>query len=206
MLKETMWQAIGSGFLMQMGIIMSLGMQNLYVIKKGIRKEYPFWVALTCVACEVILVVLGVVGAGALLKLAPGMEGYLMVAAAGFLLVYGGRSLYQAIWGEKVALENPVNDRPATLVGSILAAIGFSLLNPQAIFESIIFFGGMAPKFGESAPYFLVGAVMASFVWLFSLASVTTFAIPQQPSRKTMRILEATSGGILMTIGVGLIV
>lgn len=205
MLKETMWQAVGSGFLMQIGIIMSLGMQNLYVIKKGLRKEYPYWVAFTCGACEVILMGLGVLGASAIVKLAPDLEGSLFLAAAAFLLLYGSRSIYRAWHGSDTLLDTQ-DPQAVSLFGSLMAAVGFSLLNPQAIFESIIFFGGMAPKFGEGAPFFLAGAVLASFTWLFSLATLTTYAIPKIPSPKAMRLLEATSGGILITIGVGLVV
>lgn len=205
-MNENILQAIGSGFLMQMGIIMSLGMQNMYVIKKGIRKEFPFWVAMTCGICEIILMTIGVMGASAIFNLAPGAKTYLMFGAAAFLVCYGLRSLKTAFFSkEESSIDTDSKDEPSSLWASILAAIGFSLLNPQAIFESILFFGGVAPKYGTLANYFLLGAVLGSFVWLLSLAGATTFALPKAPSPRAMRMLEGASGGLLVSIGFGMV-
>ena len=192
------WHVFGSGFMMQLGMIMSIGLQNIYIIRKGIKREYPFLVALTCAVCEVILIAISVLGAKALMESIPAFKSVLSMVATLFLGGYGSLALYRAICGKSGP--EKVTETKATLRGSLFLAVGFSLLNPQAIFESILFFGGVAPKFGDAAPVFISGALLATTLWLFSLAAVATYGFPREPSQRFMRVLEAVSGTIMLVL------
>ncbi len=192
-------KAFISGFVMQIGLITSLGMQNLYLIDRGIKKEYPFIAAIVCFICEFILIGFGLLGAA---QLSVALQQLLTVIAALFLVAYGLRAVYKAAFSSSSDLSLAKATPSATTV--ILAAIGFSLLNPQAIVESLVFYGGLSQRFSDSLNNFVFGALAASFLWLMSLASVTTFAIPNPPSQRAMRWLNAASGFILIAMGLGL--
>lgn len=193
------WQVFGSGFLMQLGMIISIGLQNIYIIRKGIRKEFPFLIALTCVFCEGILIVSSTYVGQSLTSTFPNFKAVLTVIATIFLCGYGSISLFKAFRGKPQ--DNHMNfERPSTLLSSLILAVGFSLLNPQAIFEAMIFFGSVAPKFGEKASSMVLGAFLATSTWLFSLAAVSTYTFPRNPSAKFMRCLDGCSGLIMLGI------
>lgn len=195
------WQAFGSGFLMQFGLVMSIGLQNLYIIQKGIKREFPFWVALTCCVCEFILLAASVFGAGAIMTIWPEFQSTLTTVAIGFLICYGSVSLFRAFFGKN--LVNKLHQESAVgFWGSIMAAMGFSLLNPQAIVEGFVFYGGVAQSYGDSTLMFLAGAVAGGCAWILSLATVVTFTFPRNPSVRFMRVLSGVSGVIMMAIAV----
>ena len=206
MVYESMFnQVFLAGFAMQLGLVTSLGMQNMYVIRRGLKREYPFIVALTCAICEFALLALGVWGSSTILKAMPSVQPYLVALASLFLVTYGLRNIYQGIRNKSQKNFSNDPDEVVKLMPILAAAVGFSLLNPQAIVEALIFYGGAAQKYKQAAPYFLAGAVSASIAWLFSLAAFSSYIMPQNPSARVWKSLDIGGGLFLISIGASLI-
>ena len=78
-------EAFIQGFIIQAGLIMALGAQNLYVIDVGLQRKYTYSVAALCSVLDFIMVMTGVLGAGYLLNQVPMLKIALGLAGAGFL-------------------------------------------------------------------------------------------------------------------------
>lgn len=85
--------AAASGFVFGLGLIFSLGPQNLMLIQAGMTRNHPFAVASTGYASEIALVIMGIGGLGTLLLHYPTVSAILQAGCAGFLTWWGVRVL-----------------------------------------------------------------------------------------------------------------
>ncbi len=81
-----------AGFVFGLGLIFSLGPQNLALIRAGITRSHPFSVASTGFVSEIALVALGIGGLGTMIGQHPAISGALQISAIGFLIWCGIRS------------------------------------------------------------------------------------------------------------------
>ena len=54
--------AYTTGFSIGLSLIVAIGAQNAFVLRKGLRNEHVLAVALTCVLCDALLIFFGVSG------------------------------------------------------------------------------------------------------------------------------------------------
>lgn len=194
------WSAFISGFTLQFGLIMSLGVQNLYIIRKGLSREHTFPVALTCILCESILVVLALMSSRLIGEMGEEPIRYMILAAGWVLIAYGVFVLWGVLKKPKVGEELP-SVKPSSLRGSMLMAVGFSILNPQALVESLVIIGGVGATFGQQMMAFALGAFGATTLWLFGLAALSHYVLPSHMPRKYRLGLEAVSGAVMIGWG-----
>ena len=45
-----------AGFTLGFGLIISMGPQNMFLIRQGLKREYPYLVALICSPCDTLLI------------------------------------------------------------------------------------------------------------------------------------------------------
>ena len=50
------------GFLLELGLVMTVGLQSAFILKQGIRREYVIVAVLTCFFSETLLVTIGIAG------------------------------------------------------------------------------------------------------------------------------------------------
>ena len=85
------------GFLLELGLVMTVGLQSAFILKQGIRREYVIVAVLTCFFSETLLVVTGIAGMGAVVRSIPHLYEIITGAGIVFLFFYAGRSLYAAV-------------------------------------------------------------------------------------------------------------
>ena len=148
------------GFLLNAGLIVAIGTQNAFVIVQGLRRRFVFAVVMICALCDTALI-----GGGLLLaKLANagGVAAALSIAGMVFLLWFGVRALLCAYRGESL---NADGDSGGGLARVIITALAFSLLNPHAILDMAVIFGGVAAGLESDLRLpFAAGGAAASFV------------------------------------------
>ncbi len=59
------------GFGIGAGLIIAIGSQNAFVLKKGIMKQHVFTTALTCSIIDTLLIILGSMGLGTIISRTP---------------------------------------------------------------------------------------------------------------------------------------
>lgn len=194
----------GQGFGLGLSLIMAIGAQNSYVLKKGILKNNVFAVAATCTLIDIILITLGTLGLGSIIE---GNRTFMLIAAIFgiiFLCYYGITSIMNAVRkNESFTIEEGREDE--SLKKTILTLLGLSLLNPHVYLDTVILIGSIGSKYPLIQRLdFLVGTCLASFVWFFGLAYGSRVLTPVFKREITWKILDILIGITMFLISWGL--
>ena len=79
-----------AGFAASAGLIMAIGAQNAFVLRQGLQRAHVGMVVTICALSDLLLILLGVAGIGALVERAPWLLQALRYGGAAFLAVYAG--------------------------------------------------------------------------------------------------------------------
>ncbi|WP_394554451.1 LysE/ArgO family amino acid transporter [Agromyces sp. MMS24-JH15] len=99
-----------AGLGLGLSLIVAIGAQNVFVLRQGIRREHAFAVAAVCAISDLVLIVVGVSGIGAVLTAVPWLIDVVRWAGFAFLLGYGVLAARRAIRpsGEVLQVAEPV--------------------------------------------------------------------------------------------------
>ncbi|WP_419419806.1 LysE/ArgO family amino acid transporter [Legionella sp. D16C41] len=188
-----------NGLALGLSLVTALGPQNIFLIRQGALRQYAILSAAICFVCDIILVSASVAGLHQLLMLHPALKMWVTWFGALFLTYYGSLSLYRAMKKKdsKVNVEKAHSNR----LQIILLALGFSLLNPHAIIDTLIIIGGSSSQFPGQQQTFLLGVITSSFLWLTLLTLVTQFFAEILTKEKVWRRLEFASGLLMLFLG-----
>jgi len=190
------------GFLLGISLITALGPQNVFLIRQGVRKNHAGLSAFICFCCDIILVTASVVGLNELLKLHPFLQIAIAWFGVLFLTYYGSLALYAA-WSLKNIQTNH-QKCTKTRLQIISMALGFSLLNPHAIIDSLVIIGGGSSQFpGQHTP-FLLGVLTSSLIWFVSITLTTRYFSSTLSKANVWRCIEGISGSLMIYIAIKL--
>lgn len=191
-----MVQVFLEGFLLQASLIMALGAQNLFVLESGMRRHYHLTVSFTCFLCDLMIIMIGVMGAATLFHHFPEFKIVVGVVGIIFLLQYGIGKLRSP--KEDVFLSDVLKEK--SIRKSILRAIGFSIINPHAYLDGIVLIGGYSSKYAELPLRVGVGlgAATCSLVWFLTLSSASGMMMPIFQDPRRMRWMMGTAGVVLI--------
>ena len=85
-----------------LSLIVAIGAQNAFVLKQGLMRRHVLATVAFCALLDAVVIVAGVLGAGAIAARAPWFLETMRWGGAAFLLAYGARSLRAAWRGEAV--------------------------------------------------------------------------------------------------------
>ncbi|WP_133129861.1 LysE/ArgO family amino acid transporter [Legionella yabuuchiae] len=185
-----------SGLGLGLSLIMALGPQNIFLIRQGALRKHAVLSAITCFFCDVILVTLSVIGLHHALELHPGVQVWMSWIGAIFLLFYGGRSLKSALKSSAAILQ--LSHQSLSRAKIIFLALGFSLLNPHAIIDSLVLIGGGSSQYPDHPKLFLMGVITSSLVWFTALTWLAYFFAEQLTQAKIWRRVEFVSGLLMI--------
>ncbi len=192
------------GFLTCASLIVAIGAQNSFVLRQGILRRHIFLTAVTCVICDAILICLGIFGIGGVVALSPFFEKLICVAGILFLIWFGLRAVLRAFQGSSKLAVDEVDAGSAR--STILAGLGFSLLNPHAYLDTVVLLGGMATRFdGNERASFAGGAVMASACWFFMVAYGARALLPVFRQPKAWAAFDIGIALVMWWLAFGLI-
>lgn len=191
---------------MGLGLIVAVGAQNAYVLQQSIRGDVRMApIVAFCVASEAALILLGVIGVGALVESAPGAISVMTWIGVVFLLAYGGFAAYRAVRPGQ-GLEAGGDARIPSTMGAVAACAAFTWLNPHAYLDSVVFLGTLANQQGGDLRWvFAAGAFLAGIAW-FSLIGFGGKALRGLFARPAAwRVLDAAIAVMMLVLAVGLI-
>ncbi|MGW9630638.1 LysE/ArgO family amino acid transporter [Agromyces sp. NPDC055520] len=105
-----------AGFGLGLSLIVAIGAQNVFVLRQGIRREHVFAVAAICALSDLVLIMVGVSGIGAVITAVPWLVDVIRWAGAAFLVVYGLLAARRAIRPSGEALEVAAAEREIEVV------------------------------------------------------------------------------------------
>ena len=177
------------GFLLELGLVMTVGLQSAFILKQGIRRESVIVAVLTCFFSETLLVVTGIAGMGAVVRSIPHLYEIITGAGIVFLFFYAGRSLYAAVRKNDYIV---IDNEEKGLVSKkevLLSGLAFALFNPHVIIDTTIM-GSLAANFYPHHWIFGLGVICAAFVWYSFLGTVGAALAKPLSHPKTWKIIN----------------
>lgn len=192
------------GFSLGAGLIIAIGAQNALVLRHGLKKQHHLIIPTLCFFIDVTLITLGVSGAGIFFNQYPEVLVFFRWAGAVFLFLYGMRAFYSAI------NKSSLSSQGGVLISrkkAILTTLAVSLLNPHVYLDTVLLLGSIGGQFSpESRVWFILGAILASFIWFYSLSLIASRLASVFSHPRAWQILDCIIGLTMWTIAVSLIV
>jgi len=187
------------GFLVSFGLIVAIGAQNIYVLKKGLLKEHTFFIASLCFVLDALLIVIGVKGVGKILEIYPSFFVYITWFGILFLVLYGLLAIKNIFTTQKIKIV--AKKELSSFLQTLATTLAISLLNPHVYLDTMMLIGSIGSHFkGYEQNLFILGAISASFTWFFSLAYGSRILIPVFKNPLTWKLLDALSAFIMFYI------
>jgi len=201
--KGTTITAFIQGFLISIGLIVAIGAQNIYVLKRGLLKESVFAVALVCSLIDALFIVAGVKGLGKFLEVFPFFITYITWFGIVFLLGYGFLALKSTFSKHTMSVDTTSSKKSTAKI--ILTLLSLSFLNPHVYLDTIVLVGTIGSKYiGVDQNLFAFGAASSSFVWFFSLAYGSRILIPLFKKPITWKFLDFFTAFIMFFVAFNL--
>lgn len=155
------------GLLLAFGLILPLGVQNIFVFTQGVTQSSfvnALPATITAAICDTVLIVLAILGLSLIVLQFEWLRIVLLVGGIIFLLYMG-----KVIWTSPAA--NVEGEEALPLKKQIVFALSVSLLNPHALLDTIGVIGTSAIKYsGLEQVMFGLACVLVSWIWFFGLA------------------------------------
>lgn len=192
---------LGLGF----SLIVAIGAQNAFVLRQGLLRQHVLVVVAICSLSDIVLITLGIVGAGAVFTAVPWLVEVVRWAGAAFLLVYGLLAARRAWRPKTLAAAGPV-----TGGSSLLAIAGTCLaltwLNPHVYLDTLVLLGSVGSTHGDNRWAFGVGAAIASVLW-FTLLGFGARLLALVFARPiAWRVLDGIIAVVMITLAIMLLV
>jgi len=191
-----------AGFSLGLSLILAIGAQNAFVLRQGLRRAHVFSVSLTCAASDALLIVAGVAGFAWIAEAYPWVGPMLRWGGVAFLVFYGALAARLAWRGGSTLVADGVETQ--SLAAVLVTCLALTWLNPHVYLDTFVLIGSVASQ-SENRLAFGLGAVVASFVFFFSLGYGARALAPLFAKPFAWRILDAGIAVLMWTIAGALV-
>ena len=190
-----------AGFTVCLSLIVSIGAQNLYVLRQAVQGEHVRACVAWCVLTDALLVAVGVAGMAQILGSSPTLAHYLTLGGALFLLAYGLFAWHRAFFAADQKLDASGTKAERSLLTVISALAVITLANPHVYLDTVVLIGSIgAQQDGWYKWYFVIGAASASLVWFVVLAFAGCKLQGVFANPKAWRVLDTLTGAMMFVL------
>jgi L-lysine exporter family protein LysE/ArgO len=161
------------GFLMALGLIMPLGLQNIFIFNQGAHQRHFLHAMPSVIAaalCDSLLIISAVLGVSVIVLKMTGLKIALLSFGLVFLVYMG----FITWFNQPRAMYT--GEQPLSARQQIIFSLSVSLLNPHALIDTIGVIGTNSIQFSGYAKFaFTVACVLVSCIWFFVLACIGHF-------------------------------
>ena len=191
------------GLLTGFGLIVAIGAQNAWVLRQGLARDHVAVIVTICALADLLLVVIGTAGLGALIGDHPAILTGMKWLGAAYLAWFGIRSL----WSARHAGALGGGQSPSRSRGSVITTtLALTFLNPHVYLDTVLMLGNIANQHGVTGRWwFAAGAGVASIAW-FTTLGFGARALTRPLSRpRTWQVLDTHIGLVMLTLAVVLL-
>ncbi|MGG0277989.1 LysE/ArgO family amino acid transporter [Bacillus rhizoplanae] len=199
-------EAILHGIILSFGLILPLGVQNVFVFSQGatqpkLIRALPATV--TAALCDTFLILIAVFGLSVIVLQFAWLRLGLMTVGILFLLYMG-----YVIWKSKPTTNE--TNKALPIRQQVIFALSVSLLNPHAILDTVGVIGTSALKYvGMEQVLFTIACITVSWIWFFGLTLAGTVMKKLDGTGSLMNIFNKCSAlfiwGTAIYLFIGLI-
>lgn len=210
-----------AGIALGFSLIISIGPQNVFLIKQGIRRESVTAIVAVCLISDLAVYIIAVTGVGVLVESAPGVLTVLKWVGVVYLGWFALQAFRDAIHPQTEAVRTVESTEPGEatprrtnsstsqrarqrLRSPVVAALMITWVNPNTWVDAVVI-GGIATQYGETGRWlFIVGTMISSLVW-FPAVGYGAGALSRPLSRpEVWRVLNVIIGIVLTALTIKL--
>jgi len=191
-----------TGFGLGASLIIAIGAQNAFILRQGILRQHVFILCLVCAAADAALIVIGVAGVGAVIERSPNLLFAIRIFGASFLLWYASVAIRRAL--NPVAMDIAISAQ-SSLKSALATCFAFTFLNPHVYLDTVLLVGASAPHDDHARIAYGTGAMLASFVWFFSLGYGARLLEPLFKSVRAWQVLDTMIATVMLLIAFSLV-
>lgn len=192
-----------AGLLFGLSLIVSVGAQNLYVLKQGLTRAHVPTVVAVCGVSDIALIVVGVAGAGAVLAGHHSLLEAVRVVGALFLFAYAALAARRAVSAAPSTRDpgRPGTGHPASRAAVLVACLAFTWLNPAVYLDTVVLVGSVANSAPGRQWWFAAGAALGSVAWFAGLGFGARVLAPVFAHPVAWRWLDGFTAVAMTAIG-----
>ncbi len=184
------------GFIIGSSLIIAIGPQNLYVINQGLKKNYILIVVLLCSLSDSLLIVCGIYLSNSLLNLNDSLVITMKLIGGIWLILYGIN---------KIKNSNSHNIekkefKELSLNKVVFTTLAITYANPHVYLDTVVLLGSISVNFNNKF-YFGLGAIVASFIFFFTLGYFSKFLSKYIKSKKVWFYIDNIMGFLMLFYG-----
>lgn len=193
-----------AGLATGLSLIIAIGAQNAYVLRQGLRRSHVGAVVAICAASDVVLILAGVTGIGAIVDRAPWAIEVVRWLGVAFLTWYGVSSLLRARHAGALGADGQVAEARRT---AVVRAVALTWLNPHVYLDTVLLLGSIAGTHGATGRWwFALGACVGSIVWFTGLGFGARLLAPLLARPRAWQVLDVLIGLVMLAIAARLAV
>ncbi|PFG67795.1 L-lysine exporter family protein LysE/ArgO [Propionibacteriaceae bacterium ES.041] len=191
----------GLGF--GLSLIIAIGAQNAYVLRQGLRREHVGPIVALCAISDLVLIVAGVAGMGAIVQRVPLLVWVIRFGGAAFLIAYAVLAARRAVRTERLRAETAGG--PISLWQAVATAAALTWLNPHVYLDTVVLLGAVASSHRPYQWAFAVGACLGSIIWFTALGYGARLLGRVFARPIAWRILDGAIAVIMLVLGLRLL-
>ena len=184
------------GFIIGSSLIIAIGPQNLYVINQGLKKNYILIVVLLCSLSDSLLIVCGIYLSNSLLNLNESLIITMKLIGGIWLILYGLNKIKNS---NSHNIENK-EFKELSLNKVVFTTLAITYANPHVYLDTVVLLGSISVNFNNKF-YFGLGAIVASFVFFFTLGYFSKFLSQYIKSKKVWFYIDNIMGFLMLFYG-----
>ena len=184
------------GFIIGSSLIIAIGPQNLYVINQGLQKNYILIVVLLCSLSDSLLIVCGIYLSNSLLNLNDSLIITMKLIGGIWLILYGINKIKNS---NSHNIENK-EFKELSLNKVVFTTLAITYANPHVYLDTVVLLGSISVNFNNKF-YFGLGAIVASFVFFFTLGYFSKFLSKYIKSKKVWFYIDNIMGFLMLFYG-----
>ena len=184
------------GFIIGSSLIIAIGPQNLYVINQGLKKNYILIVVLLCSLSDSLLIVCGIYLSNSLLNLNESLIITMKLIGGIWLILYGISKIKNS--RNHIIKSKEFNERSFTKV--VITTFAITYANPHVYLDTVILLGSISVNF-DNKLFFALGAILASFIFFFSLGYFSNFLSKYIKSTTVWFYIDNVMGFLMLFYG-----
>jgi L-lysine exporter family protein LysE/ArgO len=190
------------GLTIGLAYVAPIGVQNIFIINASLKKsrKQAFYTAFVVAFFDICLSLLCFFGIGTLITAFPILE-KIMLIFGGLVVSYIGVSIFRSAPSDN----DTVVDDEKKERNIIIDAFVVTFLNPQALIDGTMLFGGnVSSLLISERRFFIMGSASASLLWFFSIATILPF-FKNMVSNKAINVINKLCGLYLIYNGLSLL-
>jgi len=184
------------GFIIGSSLIIAIGPQNLYVINQGLKKNYILIVVLLCSLSDSLLIVCGIYLSNSLLNLNESLIITMKLIGGIWLILYGLNKIKNS---NSHNIENK-EFKELSLNKVVFTTLAITYANPHVYLDTVVLLGSISVNF-DNKFYFGLGAIVASFIFFFTLGYFSKFLSKYIKSKKVWFYIDNIMGFLMLFYG-----